>query len=82
MPSPITPSTLLKTSLPCSFFFSQSPDFNVEVPQGMLRVKAIIMAMVCSAVVMTLPVGVFITTTPRLVAAGISPDKPELKIED
>jgi len=38
----------------------------------MLRLKAIIMAMVCSAVVMTLPAGVFITMMPRLVAAGMS----------
>ena len=30
------------------------------------------MAMACSAVVMTLPAGVFITMMPRLVAAGIS----------
>ena len=39
---------------------------------GMLRVRASIMAIACSAVVTTLPVGVFITTTPRRVAAGIS----------
>ena len=42
------------------------------MPRGILRVSDIIMAIVCSAVVTTLPPGVFITTTPWPVAAGMS----------
>ena len=41
-------------------------------PPGSARASANIMAMACSAVVMALPYGVFITTTPRAVAAGTS----------
>ena len=51
---------------------SQRPALRDAVPWGTLRASAIIMAIACSAVVMTLPSGVFMTTTPRLVAAGIS----------
>jgi hypothetical protein len=39
---------------------------------GIWRATAIIMAMACSAVVIELPKGVFITITPFLDAAGIS----------
>jgi len=39
---------------------------------GSCRASANIMAMACSAVVIELPNGVFITTTPRWVAAGTS----------
>ena len=39
---------------------------------GICRASAIIMEMACSAVVMALPKGVFMTTMPRWLAAGIS----------
>ena len=39
---------------------------NDAVPSGILRERERIMAMACSAVVMTFPPGVFITITPRL----------------
>ena len=49
-------------------FFSHLPALVEAVASGICRASANIMAMACSAVVMVLPSGVFITTTPRAVA--------------
>ena len=66
------PMVLLKTSLPSRAFFSHLDCFMNMFACGMLRVRAIIMAMVCSPVVTVLPPGVFMTTMPCLLAAGMS----------
>ena len=49
-------------------FFSHLPALVEAEASGNCRAKANIIAMACSAVVMALPKGVFITTTPRAVA--------------
>ena len=55
-----------------NLFFSHLPA-RVEVSaSGICRASASISEMACSAVVIELPNGVFITITPRAVAAGIS----------
>ncbi len=53
-------------------FFSHLPALVEVVASGICLASANIMAMACSAVVMVLPCGVFITTTPRAVAERIS----------
>ena len=53
-------------------FFSHLPALVEADASGIWRASANIMAMACSAVVMVLPCGVFITTTPRAVAERIS----------
>src|SRR5574340_1059977 len=61
-----------------NFSFSHFPALVEAVAWGMRRDMAKIMAIVCSAVVTVLPPGVFITTMPRRVAAGVSTlSKPE-----
>jgi hypothetical protein len=53
-------------------FFSHLPAWVETSAAGSWRASANIMAMACSAVVIELPKGVFITTTPAAVAAGMS----------
>ncbi|MNL25499.1 hypothetical protein D3C87_1469830 [compost metagenome] len=72
LPAPIRPRTLLVTSTPMKRFFSHLLARVDASASGSWRAKANIMAMACSAVVMELPKGVFITMMPFLVAAGIS----------
>ena len=52
--------------------FSHLPAWVERSAAGISRASANIIAMACSAVVMELPNGVFITTMPRCVAAGTS----------
>ena len=52
--------------------FSHLPAWVEAFACGICRASAIIIAMACSAVVIELPNGVFITTMPRAVAAGMS----------
>ena len=52
--------------------FSHLPAWVERSAAGNCRASAIISAIACSAVVMELPNGVFITTMPRWVAAGTS----------
>ncbi len=53
-------------------FFSHLPAWVEESALANWRAAANIMAMACSAVVIELPNGVFMTTMPRAVAAGMS----------
>ncbi len=53
-------------------FFSHLPACVDEFAAGMSRASAIISAIACSAVVIELPNGVFITMMPAAVAAGTS----------
>ena len=52
--------------------FSHLPAWVEASAAGIWRARANIMAMACSAVVIELPKGVFITTIPAAVAAGMS----------
>jgi hypothetical protein len=52
--------------------FSHLPAWVEASAAGIWRASANIMAIACSAVVIELPKGVFITTTPAAVAAGMS----------
>ena len=72
LPQPITPSVLPVSSTPMKRFFSHLPACVEASACGISRASANIMAMACSAVVMELPNGVFMTMTPRAVAAGMS----------
>ena len=72
LPAPIRPSVLPVTSTPMKRFFSHLPAWVEASASGSWRASANISAMACSAVVIELPNGVFITTTPRAVAAGMS----------
>ena len=49
--------------------FSHLPAWVEALAAGICRAQAIIIDMACSAVVIELPNGVFITTTPLAVAA-------------
>src|SRR5450830_1079456 len=72
LPQPMMPSVLLKISTPMNLFFSHLPA-RVEVSaSGIWRASASISEIACSAVVIELPNGVFITMMPRAVAAGMS----------
>jgi hypothetical protein len=53
-------------------FFSHLPAWVDESAAGRSLANANIRAMACSAVVIELPNGVFMTTIPRAVAAGMS----------
>ncbi|CAA9340896.1 MAG: hypothetical protein AVDCRST_MAG90-1940 [uncultured Microvirga sp.] len=53
-------------------FFSQRPAWVEASACGIWRASANIIATACSAVVIELPKGVFMTITPRAVAAGMS----------
>ena len=72
LPRPITPSVLLHTSTPVNLPRSHLPARSAALAAGICRAIAIIIVMVCSAVVMLLPSGLFITTMPRRVAASRS----------
>ncbi len=58
--------------MPRKRFFSHFPARVEASAWGIWRASANIIAMACSAVVIALPWGVFITITPRAVAAGTS----------
>ena len=72
LPQPMTPSVLAVSSTPMKRFFSHLPAWVEASACGIWRASANIIAMACSAVVIELPNGVFITITPRAVAAGMS----------
>ena len=72
LPQPMMPSVLPATSTPMNLDFSHLPAWVDALAAGIWRASAIISEMACSAVVMELPKGVFITTTPRAVAAATS----------
>src|SRR5580704_3119705 len=72
LPAPIRPSTLPVISTPMNRFFSHLPAWVEALAAGRSRARASISEMACSAVVMELPKGVFMTMTPAAVAAGIS----------
>ncbi len=72
LPRPTTPSVLPASSRPSNFFFSHLPALSVRHASGIMRASDIRRVMACSAVVTALPVGVFITTMPRLEAASTS----------
>ena len=72
LPAPIRPSTLPVISTPMKRFFSHLPAWVEALAAGSSRASASISEMACSAVVMELPKGVFITITPAAVAAGMS----------
>src|SRR4030067_686631 len=71
-PRPTTPRTLSVSSVPMNLFFSHFPCFIEASAWGSWRAIDIISAMACSPVVTVFPPGVFITTTPFLVAATLS----------
>ena len=72
LPQPMTPSVLPVSSTPMKRFFSHLPAWVEASADGICRASANISAIACSAVVIELPNGVFITMTPRAVAAGMS----------
>ena len=66
------PSVFEKISTPRNLFFSHLPARVEASASGICRAIASISVMACSAVVIELPNGVFITMMPRAVAAGMS----------
>ena len=72
LPAPITPRVLPVTSTPMNFDFSHLPAWVEASAVGIWRATAIIIEIACSAVVIELPNGVFITITPFFEAAGMS----------
>jgi hypothetical protein len=72
LPQPITPSVLPVNSTPMKRDFSHLPARVERSAAGISRASANSMAMACSAVVTALPLGVFMTTMPRRVAASTS----------
>ena len=72
LPQPMMPRVLAVSSTPMKRDFSHFPAWVERSAAGSWRASAKIRPKVCSAVVIALPKGVFITTTPRLVAAGTS----------
>src|SRR5215472_17329660 len=72
LPQPMMPSVLPKISTPRNLFFSHLPARVELSASGICRAKASISEIACSAVVIELPNGVFITMMPRAVAAAIS----------
>src|SRR5580700_10402446 len=72
LPQPMMPSVLLKISVPRNLFFSHLPARVEASASGIWRASESISVMACSAVVIELPNGVFITMMPRAVAAGMS----------
>src|SRR2546430_14760294 len=71
LPQPTSPKTLPVSSTPMKRFFSHLPAWVEAFAAGMSRASAIISAMACSAVVIELPNGVFMTMIPAAVAAGV-----------
>ncbi len=72
LPQPMMPSVLPVSSRPMKRFFSHLPAWVEASAAAIWRDTANIIAMACSAVVMELPKGVFITMTPARLAAGMS----------
>src|SRR5215510_7985442 len=68
----MTPSVLLVISTPMKRFFSHFPACVDASACGICRASANISVIACSAVVIELPNGVFITMMPLAVAAGMS----------
>ena len=68
----MTPSVLPVISTPMKRFFSHLPACVEASACGICRASASISVMACSAVVIELPNGVFITMMPLAVAAGMS----------
>ena len=68
----MTPSVLPVISTPMKRFFSHLPAWVEASACGIWRASASISVMACSAVVIELPNGVFITMMPLAVAAGMS----------
>jgi hypothetical protein len=71
-PQPMIPSVLPVISTPMKRFFSHLPACVEASAAGISRASANMRATACSAVVIELPNGVFMTITPRDVAAGMS----------
>ena len=71
-PQPIIPKILEYNSVPVCLDFSHLPKCVEILAIGIFLARAIIKAIVCSAVVIELPNGVFITIVPLAVAASIS----------
>ena len=69
LPQPITPSVLANSSTPRNFDFSHLPACVERSASGICRASAIIRERACSAVVIELPKGVFMTMMPLAVAA-------------
>ncbi len=72
LPQPMTPSVLPVISTPMKRFFSHLPACVEASACGISRASDSISVIACSAVVIELPKGVFITMMPLAVAAGIS----------
>ena len=72
LPQPMMPSVLLVISTPMNRFFSHLPAWVETSACGICRASASISVIACSAVVIELPNGVFITMMPWGVAAGMS----------
>src|SRR5271169_712534 len=72
LPQPIMPSVLPKISTPRNLFFSHFPARVEASASGICRASDSISVIACSAVVIELPNGVFITIMPRAVADGMS----------
>ncbi len=72
LPAPITPSVLLVSSTPMNLDFSHLPAWVDSDASGIWRATANIIAIACSAVVIMLPNGVFITITPFFDDASLS----------
>ena len=72
LPQPMIPSVLPVSSTPMKRFFSHFPAWVEASAAGSWRASANISAIACSAVVIELPNGVFMTITPLAVAAGMS----------
>ena len=71
-PRPRMPRTLPKSSTPWSRLFSQRPALSVRSAAGRRRAIARRSPRVCSATAVVFPPGVFMTITPRSVAASTS----------
>ena len=72
LPMPTTPSVFPASSRPWNFFFSHLPPLTLAVAWATCRASATMWARVSSATVVDEPPGVFMTTTPRRVAASMS----------
>ena len=72
LPQPTMPSVFPVSSTPMNLDFSHLPAWVEAFASGICRATANIMAMACSAVVIELPNGVFITITPLRLAAARS----------
>ena len=72
LPQPMIPSVFAVISVPMKRFFSHLPAWVEASAAGNCRATAKIKAIACSAVVIELPKGVFITMMPFRLAAGIS----------